>query len=100
MLTLMAKLTLQNQQQMRLAMGILSDTVLLPLDTHIEKALTTEISLIQAEAAKRRQETTLAGNSSGRPAPIGPPARALALALCEGLLLMDLGSASGEAVQE
>ena len=99
MVTLMAKLKFQSQQQLRMTMGILFGTVLFPHDTPIETAMKQERAAIQSEAARRREEANLFGDSSNRPLPLGPPARAPSLAFLEGLTLMDVGSGNQKTKQ-
>ena len=98
LLSLMLRLQLQTQQQVRMMQGILCDSIFMPRDSEIEVKNREEMAAIQAEAAKRRAAS--AGDTSAPPLALGPPTRTLAMSLLEALLEMDIGSGNKAAIQE
>ena len=96
----MGKLLLQTRRDVSLLQGVLLDTIILTSDSHIETEMKLEMTAIQAEARKRRQNAELSGDNSQRALPIGPPCRSLAIAWLEGLLKEDIGSGNKAQVQE
>ena len=96
LLAALTKMTLMNQQAIRLLQGLACDTILLPLDTAIKAKMNHEAKAIVAEAQRRRD---LGSGTDQRPEQLGPPTCSMAMALLEGLAETDCGSANVEAVK-